>query len=174
MQTYLELFLLLYLPAMVANGTPVVAMRGRKGHPLDFGRLFADGRRVFGESKTFEGFFLGIASGVLVSAALGISLHSGYSISEIMVTGLASAFGAMLGDLTKSFFKRRLGLESGEPLPAADQVDFYLGANLLLILTPRAIKPTPLLFLVGIAVIPILHIVTNRIAYRLGLKKVPY
>ena len=43
-------------PAYCANGTPVLAGGGTK---MDFGRNFVDGKRIFGNNKTFRGFFFG-------------------------------------------------------------------------------------------------------------------
>ena len=41
------------------------------------------------------------------------------------------SFGALLGDMTKSFFKRRLGYERGAKFPLVDQLDFVAGAWIL-------------------------------------------
>ena len=36
--------------------------------------------------------------------------------------------GALLGDLTGAFIKRRLGIQPGGLLPIVDQIDFVVGA----------------------------------------------
>ena len=56
MQPVVALQLLILL--MLANGTPVIAKKVLGGHysyPLDGGLAFADGRPVFGRSKTIRG-----------------------------------------------------------------------------------------------------------------------
>jgi CDP-2,3-bis-(O-geranylgeranyl)-sn-glycerol synthase len=50
-------------PAYCANGAPVI---GGGGRPMDFGKNFFDGKRLFGAHKTFRGFFFGLAIGFLV------------------------------------------------------------------------------------------------------------
>ncbi|MEM1604917.1 MAG: CDP-2,3-bis-(O-geranylgeranyl)-sn-glycerol synthase [Fervidicoccaceae archaeon] len=174
MPSLIKLFLLLYLPAMIANGTPVVVMRGRKGHPIDFGKHFIDGKRILGDSKTIEGVLAGIVAGGVSGLLLGLLYMGEYYFENILLTSFTSSFGAMIGDLLKSFFKRRLGIESGGKMPVADQLDFYLGANLFLLVVPGAIKPNVPVFLLGLLVVPLLHVITNRLAFRAGLKKVPY
>lgn len=174
MLTDLGTLLALYLPAMIANGTPVVVMRSRKGHPLDCGKFFIDKRRILGDSKTVEGLISGVISGSLIGFLVGILLLGGHELETMGMTALASSSGAMIGDLVKSFFKRRMGIESGGKLPLADQLDFYLGATVFLLIIPGALKPSLTIFFEGLIIIPLLHILTNRLAYKLGLKRVPY
>lgn len=169
-----ERFILVYISAMVANGTPVIVMRNRRGHPIDMGRTFGDGRRILGDSKTIEGFLSGVASGLAIGLAVLLAFSEGYGVKTAVLTALASSTGAMTGDLAKSFIKRRLGIEAGAPLPLADQLDFYLGATLFVVLVPGTLKPSLWAFLTGLLVIPPLHVATNTLAHRLGLKKVPY
>jgi hypothetical protein len=58
-------------PAYVSNATPVVVVRFlARRHPIDFGRVFVDGRRVLGDGKTFEGLFSGTAAGFLTGALI--------------------------------------------------------------------------------------------------------
>ena len=44
-------------PAYCANATPVLAGGGTR---MDFGKNFYDGKRIFGNNKTFRGFFFGL------------------------------------------------------------------------------------------------------------------
>ena len=55
--------LLFIFPAYCANGTPVLAGGGL---PMDLGKNFFDGKRIFGSNKTFRGFFFGLTIGILV------------------------------------------------------------------------------------------------------------
>jgi len=161
--------LLIYiLPAMIANGAPVVGSRfyGR-GHPIDFGITLPDGRRMLGNGKTWEGLLTGIMAGTLFGFIESIILGR-----SVIAASLISSAGALLGDITGSFIKRRIGLERGEPMPLLDQLDFYLGALALLYLDGYRFEP--LSVIVMMLIIMVLHISTNRIAYLLGLKSVPW
>ncbi len=170
----IEIFFAVYLPAMIANGSPVFVLRGRKGHPVDFGKNFVDGKRLLGDGKTFEGIIIGVSFGIITAFFLCVFLYNTFGFAMIIYTGLLSSIGAMLGDLVKSFFKRRLGIERGKSLPVADQLDFFLGATILVLLFDNTIKPSFWAFLIGLAVIPLLHRTTNWLAFKFGLKKVPW
>ena len=146
-----------FLPAYVANATPVVLGGGT---PMDLGRNFLDGRRILGDGKTFRGFILAIAAGTLIGA---LQLRP--------LIGFVMALGAMLGDLAVSFIKRRLGMERGAPLPVGDQLDFVAGAIAL----TGLVVSIPLSYIVAIVIVtPPIHLGTNALAYILKLKKKPW
>ena len=89
------------------------------------------------------------------------------------------AYGAALGDLIAAFFKRRLNIGRGQPFWIVDQFDFQL-AGVLFGSIPSLIWPTitPLHFwpvIVHLFVVTgAIHIIANVIAYRCGLKAVPW
>ena len=94
-------------PAYCANATPVLA-GGRRS--MDFGKNFFDGKRIFGKNKTFRGFFFGWVIGIIVGLAEGVVFGFGaFSILFSILTPL----GALLGDLTGAFLKRRLNIAPG-------------------------------------------------------------
>ena len=158
-------FLLVYLPALVANGSATLIARG---HPLDFGKRFIDGRRILGDGKTFEGFTLGVlyATSVALTEALAAKNDS------LAAYGVIAGIGALLGDITGSFIKRRLGLERGAHMPLLDQLDFLAGAYLA---TAMAGYVPPILYAAIFAVLVYgLHRATNYAAYKLGIKPVPW
>ena len=163
--------LLIYmLPAMTANGAPVVASKFfGQGTPIDGGRYWKDGRRLLGDGKTWEGFLAGTLTGILTGLILGLFLGD---IVERVVLGLLAGLGAMMGDIVGSFIKRRLGLERGARAPLLDQLDFYVGALLFLYLGGLRFDWAAVLLLAVIVVI--LHMCTNYLAYIIGIKKVPY
>jgi CDP-2,3-bis-(O-geranylgeranyl)-sn-glycerol synthase len=132
---------------------------------MDFGKNFFDGKRVFGNNKTYRGFFFGLAVGIAVG--LVECFLFGYPI----LFSVLSPLGALLGDLTAAFLKRRLGIAPGGLFPVVDQVDFVVGA--LLFSLPLAIVSWELAVAVLIITPPI-HLVTNFVAYKLGLKKNPW
>ena len=81
------------------------------------------------------------------------------------------AVGALLGDLIKSFAKRRLNKMQGEKFWPWDQLDFIIGATLLssLVQVPRW-EYVAIVFVLA----PIMHPLTNWGSYQLGLKKVSW
>ena len=152
-------------PAYCANAVPVIAGGGR---PMDFGRNFFDGKRVFGKNKTFRGFFFGWAVGVLVGLVEGLVFgNAGLSVLFSVLTPL----GALCGDLAGAFVKRRLGIAPGGLLPVIDQVDFVIGA--ILFSLPLAIIYWELAVAV-IIITPPIHLLTNFLAYKLKLKNNPW
>ena len=149
-------------PAYCANGAPVL---GGGGKPLDFGKNFFDGKRIFGANKTFRGFFFGLAIG----AAVGVMdcLLFGYP----WLFAVLSPLGALLGDLTGAFLKRRLNIAPGGLLPIVDQIDFVVGA--LVFSLPLMIVSWQLAIAV-LLITPPIHLLTNFLAYKLKLKKNPW
>ena len=157
--------LLMYLPAMVANASPVFLKRGT---PVDFGKTFIDGRRILGDGKTWEGLFLGTWFGGTVATTLWLLTGD----VKFFTYGLLGSVGALIGDMVFSFIKRRLGLKRGAPLPLADQLDFFLGATAFMMLAGWR-PEIKALIIVGTFIIA-LHVVANRIAYMIKLKDVPW
>lgn len=167
MEGLLRRLLALAAPCYVANATPVVVAKIlKRRHPIDGGRRFVDGRRILGDGKSIEGFVSGVAAGTAVGLVLDRAgvLHAG----EALVLSL----GTMLGDTLGSFIKRRLGLERGDPAPLLDQLSFLLVALLMYQLVYGGLDALVTTML--IAVTPPIHLLTNHLAYRLGLKDKPW
>lgn len=157
-------------PAYCANATPVLAGGGTK---MDFGRNFVDGKRIFGNNKTFSGFFFGWGVGLLVGLAEGFVF--GFDNYPILFSILIP-LGALLGDLTGAFIKRRLSIAPGGLLPVVDQIDFVVGAVVFSLLL-SLINWQGLSWEVIITVLlitPPIHLLTNFLAYKLKLKKHPW
>ena len=152
----------LIFPAYCANAAPVLVGGGL---PLDFGRNFIDGRRVFGKNKTFRGFFFGLTIGILVG--LIDSLLFNYPLAFSFLSPL----GALLGDLAGAFLKRRLNIAPVGLLPVVDQIDFVVGA--IVFLLPLSIISLELAVAILIITPPI-HLLTNFAAYKLKLKSNPW
>jgi CDP-2,3-bis-(O-geranylgeranyl)-sn-glycerol synthase len=149
-------------PAYCANATPVLAGGGTM---MDFGKNFYDGKRIFGNNKTFRGFFFGLAIGIFVGLIECMFFH--FPILFSVLTPL----GALLGDLTGAFFKRRLGIAPGGLLPVVDQVDFVVGAIVFSI--PLALASWELAVTV-LLITPPIHLFTNFLAYKMKLKSNPW
>ncbi len=165
------------LPAYIPN--PVAALLGG-GTPIDGGRNFSDGKRIFGDGKTFRGLFTGILAGIITGLILiwfaGRFPDAGLPQHTLLSVTLLST-GALLGDLVKSFFKRRFGRERGSQWPIADQYDLVAGALLLLLLFDPswlfAMVSLPV-FLIILIITPVLHRATNIIGYMFRVKEVPW
>ena len=146
-------------PSYVANAAPLLLGGGA---PLDGGKNFFDGQRILGAHKTLRGLFAGIIAGALVGLA-----ESPVS-SHLLLGGFMIALGTVLGDLLEAFFKRRIRVKPGNPLPIVDQLDFVFGGLLL----GRVFFPMNLLsILLVILVTPPIHLGTNYGAYLLGIKR---
>ncbi|QLG49149.1 CDP-2,3-bis-(O-geranylgeranyl)-sn-glycerol synthase [Natrinema halophilum] len=167
------------LPAYVPNNAAVLAGGGR---PIDGGRTWGE-KRVLGDGKTWRGTAMGILAGVTLAALLtylapdvGDSL--GFSVPQFTpLAALGLSGGAMLGDILASFLKRRSGRQRGAMFPGLDQLDFVVVSLPLTALLAFDWFTTwfslEVLFVV-IVITPILHITTNMIAYKLGLKNEPW
>ncbi|HUV02000.1 MAG TPA: CDP-2,3-bis-(O-geranylgeranyl)-sn-glycerol synthase [Desulfobacteria bacterium] len=169
----------LMLPAYVTNSS--AAFFGGKT-PIDRGMYWGTSR-LLGDGKTYEGLVKGIACGVLVGIVQNlfawgyVDLPSFGSFPFFFVTLVCLSAGAMLGDLLGSFAKRRVGLKRGASLPLVDQLDFVVGAWLLLFLFARAWFRNAFSLEVIIAVVvitPMLHLLTNYIGFKMGKKQVPW
>lgn len=160
------------LPAYIANST---AMLFGGGKALDFGRQHSDGRRIFGDGKTWRGLtagvFFGSVAGYFEGAFLqGTSLALG-DISFYCVLGIALSTGAVLGDLVASYGKRRAGLERGEAAVLIDQLDFVCGAA---VLSLPIYLPNPEVFAVVLFATPAIHLFLNWASHKIRVKQVPW
>lgn len=167
----------LMLPAYIPN-TSAALIKGKI--PLDFGKNFIDGRRMLGDGKTYRGFILGALCGFILGLIQMISVHfyNPFEVPQFEIIGLLClSFGAMFGDSAASFFKRRLKLERGALFPVVDQLDFVFGAWLLCLIFARDwfLNAFTIDIIIATLVIsPILHLVVNRIGYKMGKKDVPW
>ena len=177
-----------FLPAMLPNSAAVVF--GKHGKTkMDFGKTWR-GKRIFGDGKSWAGFFGGAFSGIVLGLIqIGIASifddsgdYGGFGDFWGNVGVLATlSFGAVLGDLCGAFIKRRLGLERGAKAPGLDQYDFVVGALCVTALFfPGGVYDTyiegwhicALLFL--LLIMFGIHRMVNIIGYRMGLKKEPW
>ncbi len=126
-------------------------------------------RRWLGSHKTV----LGVAGGVLAAmlTALAQSRLGWADAPAAEATwvglGLRMGIGAMAGDAVKSFFKRRAHVAPGQSWVPFDQVDFVVGA--LVLVWPVA----NLSWLDAVAIVllsAIGHVLVNHVGYWLGVR----
>src|SRR5260370_1668993 len=156
----LQLLILL----MLANGTPVIAKKmlgARYSYPLDGNLTFADGRPVFGRSKTIRGVVLAVLVTTVGAPLIGLGWKTGLLVGSF----------AMVGDLFSSFCKRRLGLPSSSRASGLDRIPEALLPLLpcrdLLALTAADIVVCVVVFFVG-------EVVLSRLLYAFRLRDRPY
>lgn len=120
----------------VANMAPVIFCRiPILGAPVDFGRAFR-GKRIFGDHKTWRGIILAVIWGFAFFLLQKYLYNQANFFRQISLFDLQAApiylgalagLGAIIGDLIKSFFKRRVGIAPGKPWLPFDQIDYIIG-----------------------------------------------
>ncbi|MCX6777624.1 MAG: CDP-2,3-bis-(O-geranylgeranyl)-sn-glycerol synthase [Candidatus Micrarchaeota archaeon] len=180
--------LVFILPAYIANSSPVLLGGGAK---VDFGRAWGDGKRIFGDGKTWRGLFTGLLAGTLAGVVIAYSapfeLLAGILQKEFLyLPGMGSepdfkipfialsfllSLGTMVGDLAGSFAKRRIGMPPGRQFFLVDQLGFLVFA-LIFAIPVTVLGLDEILVLVVLTYI--LHVATNIFANRMGWKKVPW
>ncbi len=160
-----------------ANAFPPL-LKGK--HPIDFGKKFIDGKRLFGDGKTWEGFFGGLIFGTFCGTVAwffydylnAITVIHNFTMPYINpLSAFALSLGALLGDLTGSFIKRRLGMKRGEPAPLLDQLDFLFGS---MVIGAFFTEITLAMVIWSIPMTLIIHKIANIIGYLLKIKREPW
>ncbi|MDD3647469.1 MAG: CDP-2,3-bis-(O-geranylgeranyl)-sn-glycerol synthase [Candidatus Dojkabacteria bacterium] len=170
------------LPAYIANSSATLTMSipvlKNWRPPIDFG-LSLRGKRILGDGKTFPGLLFGTCTAILVGIveyylARHITFEyaqdlNKYSLEAFVILGGSLGFGALLGDMVKSFVKRRFGIDRGKPWIPFDQLDFLLGGILI---GSIVYFPGFKIALILLIITPLAHFLSNVIAYKLKLKSV--
>ena len=146
--------------------------------PVDLNRKFR-GRRILGDHKTFRGLISGSLVGTIIYVAQ-IFFYSRFNfIQEIsffdysqsfLLIGLIMGFGALFGDMVKSFFKRQLDFKPGQSWFFFDQVDWLIGS---LILSWPFTKVSITIILLTIAIGVISHVIVKFLGFVFKLDKEP-
>lgn len=149
---------------VVANGMPILGFRvcGHRGDwSVDFGGRLADGRRLFGASKSWRGVALALGGAAATAPLLGIEWR----------TGLLFGAWTMAGDLLSSFAKRRVGWKPGTGVLFVDQ----LPEALLPLLVLRGALDLSLVDALGVAFVWFwLDLALSMALYRLRVRETPY
>jgi CDP-2,3-bis-(O-geranylgeranyl)-sn-glycerol synthase len=169
------------------------------GKPIDAGKKLW-GERIFGKGKTYFGIIAAMIGGVVGTLLTSFFAYVVFCVSQgnycnnlvarfigtdrlalnlvvifsfvflFIFSGLLIGLGAILGDLVKSFFKRRFRIKSGKPWIPFDQIDFVVGAWVAIVFIYPNINWN--YFYIALILTPLLHLLANIIAYKLKLKKV--
>ena len=157
--------------------------------PIDNGKNFVDGRRIFGDHKTWKGLLGYVIFNTLFSVLWGFiclnetlgDLNFFYQKHENtivfnLIIGVLLGLGYSLFELPNSFLKRRLDITPGKTINGfwkvffifLDQADSVFGVALVVwILYPLGILLYLLYVLVGAAT----HILLNMMLYFMKLRK---
>ena len=162
------LILAYLIPLYVANATPIL-FHGKI--PVDLGKKYK-GRRILGKGKTILGALCGVLGGTFAGLIFYLALPQVLElIPNYFSLVILLSIGGIIGDMSKSFAKRRKGIRSGGKWFLVDQLDFIIG-GLIFSLIIRLPEIEVVLFLLIVTVF--IHTATNIIAFKLKLKKVPW
>lgn len=151
--------------------------------PMDGGKNFKDGKRIFGDHKTWKGFIGYILWNMICMVLWGFvckaadlesynMLYTNYENTFVfnLIAGALVGFGYALFELPNSFLKRRIGIEPGKSMNGAlkaffvffDQADSVFGCVLAVcIFTPMPVWFYFLYVVVG----AVTHITINMLLY---------
>jgi len=172
-----------FLPAGIANATPVFAKKisffDKLDYPIDFKKSI-NGTRIFGDHKTFRGLVTGIIMAIITaglqkiifdnSPELRTSLGFDFSSINFVLYGFLAGFGALIGDALKSFFKRRVNIKPGSAWFPFDQIDYIVGGIVFLI---PLIRLEAVQYLITFVVWFGMHLIFTYFGYLLKLKDEP-
>lgn len=158
-------------------------------NPIDGGRVMSDRKRIFGNNKTWIGFFSMIFFCIFFQLAFGlfckftnlnghcdVYLVHENTISFNLIFGSLTGFIYMLSELPNSFVKRRLSIQDGKTergfkglfFFVFDQIDSLIGVMFLVYLFSNItlVKYVLYVFLGGLT-----HLVINILLYLIKVRK---
>ena len=162
------------LPAYFANMAPVMVKKVNLfAFPVDFNKKI-NNNPILGKNKTFRGLIFGVIFAVIIPyfqfLLNNFEFFKNISFLDYqnwLLLGFLMGFGALTGDVIKSFFKRRAGIAPGKKFIPFDQTDFVIGA--LLFITP-IFDLTLKIFAVALILSFVLDILVNHIAFYLKIR----
>ncbi len=157
--------------------------------PMDFGKCLSDGKRIFGDNKTWKGFLGYLFLNVIFSTLWGFACGAGgfehlnfFYVNHENAMGFNLLTGALLGlgyalfELPNSFLKRRLDVEPGKSISGfwkgffvfLDQADSVFGCALVVwFFYDLGLWKYLLYVVVGAAT----HLLLNMLLYFMHLRK---
>jgi len=165
-----------FLPMGVANMAPVFVKNiNFLAGPIDFNKKLND-QPILGKNKTIRGLVAATLFGgifyLLQKYLFTFDFFQQISLFDYQTipwfAGFLMGLGAIVGDMVKSFLKRRFKINPGRPWIPFDQIDYVLGGTLFfsLFYVPTT-KDVVFLLLIGLT----LHIIVNIIGYYVGLRE---
>lgn len=174
MEEYLIQITWFFLPAGFANMAPVLfKWIPLLDLPVDNNLKIKD-KLIFGPHKTYRGFFFAILLALLVINLQRILYPVmknysiiNYEIVNIWLLGFLMGFGALFGDLVRSFIKRRFNIPPGKLWFPWDQLDWVVGTILF---TQWYVKIPWSIILTALVLSLIIHPLVNYLGYLLKMK----
>src|SRR3989338_1265850 len=168
MITFILKALYFFLPAYVANMMPVFVRRlPFLEKPIWESKL--------GKNKTWRGLVFGTATGIVVFGLQKLLYQGGFTFLALidyndfsLLFGALLGLGAMLGDIVKSYYKRKVGIKPGKSWMPFDQIDFVIGGIVLGFLL---YVPTAAVVLILLIVSPLLHLAVNYVGFLIGWRE---
>ncbi|MGN0621387.1 MAG: CDP-archaeol synthase [Porcipelethomonas sp.] len=161
----------------------------RIAKPMDRGKVMRDGRRIFGDNKTWAGFFGMIVCGAFSQALWGlvclvpymqsrnyIYIYNDNTLLFNVALGALTGFAYVVSELPNSFVKRRLSIPSGKTVSGImgkmffmiDQTDSLIGVMIVISL----FYPMPLWqYMLYICLGAFTHVAVNAVLYSLKIRK---
>lgn len=149
---------------LLANGAPILVGNVFKGcwaAPVDGGLVLSDGRPLFGRSKTWRGLISALLFTPFGSLLLGYTFLLGFWVAVF----------SMLGDLSSSFIKRRLGMAASSHAPG---LDIIFESLFPLIFLKTQLIPGWQDVLVCVVLFFLLEELFSPLLYKIHLRKRPY
>lgn len=174
MINYIIQLIWFFLPAGMANMAAAISRHlPMLNIAVDGGRTMG-GQPILGSHKTWRGVFFALLAALVTvyiqkyfnSATLSYNLLD-YSRADIWLFGLAQGAGAMLGDLGRSFIKRRLGIMPGQTWFPWDQIDWIVGA---LLVSSFYVSVDWVMALWALALATLIHPLVNYFCYLLKIQ----
>ncbi len=126
-----------FLPGFIANASlPLFKKIKYLDFPLDF-NIKSDKQNIIGKHKTFKGLILALIISTVIFLFQKQAYLSGFKFGLIdysntnILLGVFRGAGIILGDLVKSFLKRKQRLSPGKAWIPFDQIDYTIGGLLL-------------------------------------------
>lgn len=172
-----------FLPAGIANVVPILIAKAplisNWKTPADFGYKLRN-KPILGPHKTIRGLAVGTIAGFLVFAlqaqafehyswAREASGNLNYSELSLWL-GVLLAFGALFGDMVKSFFKRQINVASGRSWFPFDQLDYIIGG---LVFSSLVVLLEEGQYILIAIVWFLLHLITSYLGYLTKFKRDP-
>lgn len=160
----------------------------RISFPIDGGNSFTDGRRIFGDNKTWTGFFGMIFFGALSQIIWGAVCKSfpdsmnhfydvhGNTLLFNAASGAVWGFVYVLFELPNSFIKRRIDIPCGKTVNGAkgklfyiiDQIDSLIGVAIVFaVIFPMKLWEYFLYIFIG----AFIHSAVNLILWKAKIRK---
>jgi len=182
------------MPVVIAGAANMLFTRTQlycaHNSPIDGGRSLSDGKRIFGDNKTWAGFFGMIAANCITQILWGMltlsssalnsknELYHNFGNTLLFNAAAGALFGLVyvLCELPNSFIKRRIGIQPGRTAHGfkglmffiIDQIDSLIGVVLVLaLLTGLTFTQYIQYILLGAAT----HIGLNLTLYKLRIRK---